>query len=369
MIKYQIVDPQAKEESKDHRPAIIKWRNENMIRAHSLRATVKEIISALQVLDVIKIGVIGDQSTGKSSLEDTLAHLIHKMSPIPFSVRSLGEEEFMDIEKYLASLEPANYVLKFRDLSFLKGKYGSKKIEELKAAITKIRHLPGGMDVKIVLIYDYHYTMGLDKYLRQANFRYFTSVGSSEKENMIDIVGKRYENVISDFSNTYVEMTTTEGHKATFRIGKSRFFSYHYKNPFVPVLFWNNANLRVVVFPLRTWIDPVCSICSTGDNRLLQSEIDLAEFKRDRDEKFTERVYVSAIKTILFAHGITTYSGPITQAIRDIRRSMETKIITLEELATAYGLTPTNTKLRKPLAKVLLDNANPAAGRVPDLGP
>lgn len=353
MIKSLIVDPQAKEDAKDHRPAIIKWRTENMVRTHSLRATVKEIISTLQVLDVVKVGVIGDQSTGKSSLEDTLAHLIHKMSPIPFSVRSLGEEEFMEIEKYLASLQPANYVLKFRDLSFLKGKYGSKKIEELKAAITKIRHLPGGKDVKIVLLYDYHYTMGLDKYLRQANFRYFTSVGSSEKDNMIDIVGKRYENMINDFSNTYVEMTTTEAHKATFRIGKNRFFSYHYKSPFVPVLFWNNANLRVVVFPLRTWIDPICSICSTGDNRLLQSEVDLQKFRADRNEHFTEPVYKSALKTILFAHGITTYSGPITQAIRDINRSLEAKIITLEELATAYDLKPTNTKLRKPMAKIL----------------
>ena len=353
MIKQLIVDPQAKEESQDRRPALIKWKSENMVRAHSLRATVKEIISALQVLDVVKIGVIGDQSTGKSSLEDTLAHLLHKMSPIPFSVRSLGEEEFMEIEKYLANLEPANYVLKFRDLSFLKGKYGSKKIEELKNAITKIRHLPGGKDVKIVLIYDYHYTMGLDKYLRQANFRYFTSVGSSEKENMLDIVGKRYEPLITEFSQIYVQMTTTEAHKATFRIGKNRFFSYHYKNPFVPVLFWNNANLRVVVFPLRTWIDPVCSICSTGDNRFLQSEIDLVKFKEDRDRAFGPQTYESAVKVVLFAHGITTYSNKVTQAIRDINRSMENKIIKLEDLAAIYNLTPTSTKLRKQMAAVI----------------
>lgn len=363
MIKQLIVDPQATEQAKDHRPAIIKWRNENMIRVHSLRATVKEILAGLQVLDVIKIGVIGDQSTGKSSLEDTLGHLIHKMAPIPFSIRSLGEDEFMEIEKYLLTLQPTNYVLKFRDLSFLKGKYGSKKIEELKAAITKIRHLPGGKDVKIVLIYDYHYTMGLDKYLRQANFRYFTSVGSSEKENMLDIVGKRYEGVIDDFSKTYVEMTTTEAHKATFRISKNRFFSYHYKNPFVPVLFWNNSNLRVVVFPLRTWIDPICSICSTGDNSELQSEIDIKKFREERDAKFGERIYESAVKVVLFAHGITTYSGPVTQAIRDINRSLEMKIIRLEDLATVYGLKPTNTYLKKKPSPVLFEDKNVVSGQ------
>lgn len=358
MIKQITVDPQEEAEAKDRRPAIIKWKNENMVRVHSLRATVKEILAGLQVLDVIKVGVIGEPSTGKSSLEDTLAHLIHKMSPIPFAVRSLGEEEFMDIEKYLASLPPANYVLKFRDLSFLKGKYGSKKIEELKASITKIRHLPGGKDVKIVLIYDYHYTMGLDKYLRQANFRYFTSVGSSEKENMIDIVGKNFETMVNDFATTYVEMTTTENHKATFRISKNRYFSYSYKNPFVPVLFWNNANLRVVVFPLRTWIDPVCSICSTGDNPLLQSQIDLKKFKEDRDHTFGVGVYESAVKVVLFAHGITTYSNRITQAIRDINRSLDTKIIKLEELATAYGLETTRTYLKKKPSPVLFEDKN-----------
>lgn len=356
MIKHITIDPQEEAEAKDRRPAIIKWKNENMVRVHSLRATVKEILAGLQVLDVIKVGVIGEPSTGKSSLEDTLAHLIHKMSPIPFAVRSLGESEFMDIEKYLASLPPANYVLKFRDLSFLKGKYGSKKIEELKASITKIRHLPGGKDVKIVLIYDYHYTMGLDKYLRQANFRYFTSVGSSEKENMIDIVGKHFEGIVNDFANTYVEMTTTEGHKATFRISKNRYFSYSYKNPFVPVLFWNNANLRVVVFPLRTWIDPICSICSVGDNPDLQSEVDLVKFKEDRDKLFGPQNYLAAVRVILYAHGIVSYSNRISQAIKDVNRTLEKKIISLEDMATIYNLKPSNARLRKPLAEVLFED-------------
>lgn len=355
MIKQITVDPQEEAEAKDRRPAIIKWKNENMVRVHSLRATVKEILAGLQVLDVIKVGVIGEPSTGKSSLEDTLAHLIHKMSPIPFAVRSLGEEEFMDIEKYLASLPPANYVLKFRDLSFLKGKYGSKKIEELKASITKIRHLPGGKDVKIVLIYDYHYTMGLDKYLRQANFRYFTSVGSSEKENMIDIVGKNFETMVNDFATTYVEMTTTENHKATFRISKNRYFSYSYKNPFVPVLFWNNANLRVVVFPLRTWIDPICSICSVGDNPDLQSEVDLVKFKEDRDKLFGPQNYLAAVRVILYAHGIVSYSNRISQAIKDVNRTLEKKIISLEDMATIYDLKPSKARLRKPLAEVVKD--------------
>lgn len=355
MIKTIIVDPEAEVESKDHKPKLIKWKGETMVRAHSLRATVKEILAALQVLDVVRVGVIGLESTGKSSLEDTLAHLIHKMSPIPFSTRSLGEDEFMNLEEFLASLPPANYILKFRDLSFLKGKYGAKKIELLKQASSKIRHLPGGKDVKIVMIYDYHYTMGLDKFLRQANFRYFTSVGSSEKENMLEIVGKPNEGLINEFSSVYVQMTTTTEHKATFRIGKQQFHSYHYKSPFVPCLFWNNARLRVVVFPLRTWIDPICSICAEGDNPLLQSEIDVSKFKEEAEAKFPPGVFLSAVRLKLFVSGKLTYSPKVVQALRYLERALETKIITLEGLAVAFDLKITNTKLRKKLDGVLAD--------------
>lgn len=352
MIKNIIVDPQAEERVKDIRPAVIKWRTEDIIRQHSLRATVKEILASLQVLDVVKVGIIGDPSTGKSSLEDTLAHLIHKMSPIHFSVRSLGEDEFMNLEEYLASLPPDNYILKFRDLSFLKGRYASKKIEALKQANTKIRHLPGGKDVKIVLMYDYHYLLGLDKYLRQANFRYVTSVGSSEKENMLDLVGKRYEDAINNFAAMYVEMTTKEEHLARFMIGKKPFF-YKYKNPFVPALFWNNASLRTVVFPLRTWLDPICSTCSIGDNPDLRSQIPISEFKADRDKAFGERIYKAAVKLELFTNGMTTYSPPVVQALRDLREALTTKIINIEDVAVAYGLTITKTKLKKKPAEVI----------------
>lgn len=352
MIKTRIVDPEAEAQLKDVRPAIIKWRGVDIIRNHSLRATVKEIIATLQVLDVVKVGVIGEPSTGKSSLEDTLAHLIHKMSPIPFATRSLGEEEFMNLEAYLASLPPANYILKFRDLSFLKGKYGAKKIEELKQANTKIRHLPGGKDVKIVLIYDYHYTMGLDKYLRQANFRYFTSVGSSEKDNVLEIVGQANDKIVDNFARVYVEMTTKEKHLATYMIGKKP-FHYKYKDPFVPCLFWNNANLRTVVFPLRTWIDPICSICATGDSPLLQSEIDVNEYKEQTDAKFPPGVFKSAVKLKLFLNGRLTYSPKVVQALRYLDRSLETKIINLEELAVAYGLELTKTALRQKQPQVI----------------
>jgi hypothetical protein len=323
-----------------------------MIRTHSIRATVIEILQVSKALDVVKVGIVGEPSTGKTTLAKVLAHLIHKMSmdmdEIPFAVKVFGEDEFLNMKETLEALEPVNYVLIFDDLSFLSDK---KKIEEVKNAITKIRHLKA--DVKIILIYDYHYTLGLDKYLRQANFRYFTSVGSSEDDNMLKIVGNSYSGKIKDFQKKFVEMTTRG--KCTFSLPKNKFHIYAYKSPFVPCLFWNNSKLRYVIFPTREWIEKVCSTCSAATGKLIHSAIPVDQFKKESDQKFGVGVFEAAVKLKLMQNGMNTYSKRVVQALRYLDRALEIKLISLEELATSYGLTITQTKLKKMLDGVLAD--------------
>lgn len=352
-IEYQEINPlgEVEESKKDHRPTITKWKGEPMIRIHSLKATVKEILQVAKVLDVVKVGIVGDPSTGKTTLAMTLGHLIHTMSSkpefgqIPFAFRVFAEDEFLHLKETLNALEPVNYIIYFHDLSFLTDR---KAIEEVKNAITKIRHLKS--DVKIILIYDYHYLLGLDKYLRQANFRYLTSLGTSETDNAINLVGTKYAGKIHDFQEKYVEMTTR--HKCTFRIGPNKYFSYNYKNPFVPCLFFNNAKLRYVIFPTREWIDPICSICSSSSGKLIHSQVPIGQFKQESDAKFPG-LFESAVKLKLFENGLVTYSRPMVAAKRYLDRALEKKIISLDELANAYGLTITKTKLRKKLDGVL----------------
>ena len=66
--------------SKKNAPTIIKWKGCDMIRNHSLRAAITEILNTTKSLDVVKVGIVGEPSTGKTSLARTCAHLIHKMS-------------------------------------------------------------------------------------------------------------------------------------------------------------------------------------------------------------------------------------------------------------------------------------------------
>lgn len=356
MIDYQEVTFEEKTDTpKDHRPIITKWKGEPMIRVHSIRATIKEILQVAKALDVVKIGIIGDPSTGKTTLAMVLAHLLHELSmkldSVPFAFRVFGEEEFLHLKETLAALEPTNYIIYFHDLSFLQDK---KAIEEVKNAVTKIRHLKA--DVKIILIYDYHYLLGLDKYLRQANFRYMTSLGSSEDDNVIKIVGTKYTARIKDFQEKFVEMTTR--HKCTFRIAANKYFSYNYKSPFVPCLFYNGAKLRYVVFPTREWITPICSICSAASGKLLHSAIPVDQFISETKSKFGSGHLEAALKVKLFQNGMNTYAKTTVATMRYIDRALEKKLIKLDELANACGLTITKTRLRKQLDGVLSDDKN-----------
>lgn len=300
----------------------------------------------LNSLDVIKIGIIGEPATGKTTLAKLLAHLIHVLSPIPFAFRILGEDDFLDMEGTLKTLDATNYILYFHDLSFLQNK---KKIEEVKAAITKIRHLKA--DVKIFLIYDYHYTLGLDKYLRQANFRFFTSIGSSEFDNMVKILGPRYAPFVMDFNKKYVEMTTKQ--TCTFTIRQKPFFTYNYKNPFVVCGFFNNSRPRYVIFPRREWYEKKCSICAFAEGGLQQSEISVEKFKEEAEAKFGKGTFEAAVKLQAFSNGMNVYSNKVVQAQRYLTKAMLTKLISLEQLLSVYDLKITKTYLKKKLDGIL----------------
>lgn len=344
----QIAPKIKKFDDRTHKPIITSWKKAEMIRNHSLLATVRQILAVRADLDVVKIGIIGEESTGKSTLAETLAHLIHELSPIPFAVRVFGEQEFLDFETTLKNLDPTNYVLIFDDISFINNQ---KAIAALKSQITKIRHLPGGQDVKIILIYNYHYTLGLDKYLRQSNFKYFTSAGSSEKENLIKIFGTAHTNLVEDFQKKYYEMTNK--HTCTFEVKTGKYFIYQRKLPFVNCLFYDNLKPRWTLFPKREWITPTCTICSSAKHALLQSSVPVDQFVKECEAKFKVGVFKSTVKLKLLLNGINVYKPTMVACMRYFDRALETKIITLEDLATHYGLETKRARLRKKLDGVL----------------
>lgn len=354
MISTVIVDPQKKQNSENLRPVVITWKDAKMIRVHSIRASVREIVNVSESLDLVKIGIIGNQSTGKSETAKTIAHLFHKMSKVPFTVRIFDRDDLMDFETTLKSLRKANYVLVFDDVSFLGANANKKQIEMIKQAITVIRHLPGGEDVKIVIIMNYHYTLGLDKYLRQSDFKYFTSIGSSELDNMEKIVGVKYMELVKNWQKMYTRMVgMPEPKKFTFMLG-DKTFSYFYRGPFIPLLFFNNDTLRPVVSPLRSWVDSLCSVCDISEKNQ-SSEISIDQFCKEAEGKFGERIWINTIKHELLLNGMFTFSAPYAQASKYFRRATEKKKISLKDVAAHYQLQETESRLRKALDGVLAD--------------
>lgn len=359
LIKTVTVDPKKDYKGEGIRPTIIPWKDAKMIRTHSIRASVREIVNVSDSLDLVKIGIVGNQSTGKSETAKTIAHLIHKMSAVPFTVRIFEKEDLLNFEDTLRKLVPANYILVFDDVSFLGATASKKQVEMVKQAITVIRHLPGGQDVKIIIIMNYHYTLGLDKYLRQSDFKYFTSIGSSEMENMERIVGNKYIELCRSFQKMYTRMLGMVGTKRfIFMLGKQP-FSYDYRGPFIPLLFYNNDTLRVVVSPLRTWIDPICPICDINDQS--ESEVDVAQFCAEAEKKFGQWGWKTAIKHELLVNGMYVYGAKIVQARRYLQRALEKRDIKLQHIAAHYQFEVTRTRLDAVLDGVLDSDNTPAS--------
>ena len=333
-------------------PVVIKWKDQKIVRNQSFFSTIDEIINWSETLDVTKIGLIGDPHSGKSTLAETIAHCIHTRSKkIPYTVRIFGKEDLLNFEQTIKNLQPANYVLIFDDVSFMGASANKKQIEMVKQASTEIRHLPGGRDVKIVGIMNYHYTLGLDKYLRQADFRYFLTVGSSEKENMEAIGGSKYNKLIDNFINMRRHAIAKKYWAVP--ITPKEFLTHKYRQPFIPVLFFNESSMRLIVSPTRQWLDPICATCSEAKGDILQSGVSIEQFNKESEEKFGKGNWLAAIKLHLYTNGMTVYGKHVVQALRYYERARATKIITSEQQAAHYGLEITKTKLRKKMDGVL----------------
>ena len=334
-------------------PVTAKWKGVPYIRSQSFLATIREIINFSAEIDVCRIGLIGSMHSGKSTLSQSIAHAIHKYAEIPYNIKILYKEDLLNFQKTLENLESVNYILIFDDVSFMGANANKQQIEMVKSAITTIRHLQGGRDVKIIVMMNYHYTMGLDKYLRSADFKYITTVDSSENENMEKMFGSKYSHKIKTFKQQRHNAVTN---KAWFtKLAKDKpMFKYDYRNPFIPVLFWNENSLRQIIAPTRQWQDKVCSKCSVatgGENQ--QPEISIEDFCKGAEHSHGKSTFLTAVRLAMYIEGKLVWGRSVAHAIKALERARSQKVITLEQIAGYYGLVPRRRHLHKKLDDVL----------------
>lgn len=337
----------------DTRPPIITWKDQKIVRNHSMIKTCEEIYNMNQNIDVVNVNIIGPPNTGKTEQVRVIAHIIHKIAKIPYSFKLFNKEALLNFEQTLKTLTPTNWILGFDDLSFLGANATKKQIEIIKQATTEIRHLEGGKDVKIIIIKVSHYTLALDKYLRQNNFSYFTSVGSSEYDNMERIVGSKNMGKILFFKKLMVRATSQGKYGYELRKDKPP-LTHSYKNPFIPMLFWNEDTLRIVDSPNREWLDKYCDICASAEDNPAGNEIiDVDGFIKEKGLSYGKSIWKLAVKNKLLMKGVNVHHPGVVAAERDLDRCLETGNITLDQIAARLGLKPTNTKLRKPIGEAI----------------
>ncbi len=331
-------------------PKVMKWKGVNMIRNHSFIAAVKEIIEVSKESDAVRVGIIGETHTGKTTMAEAIAHVIHTESNIHFEVKKFTKKELLSFKETIANLKPTNHILIFDDVSFLAAITSKRNIDMVQQALTEIRHLEGGRDIKVISILNYHYMKGLPPYLRQSDFKFYTSMGSSEMKNVEETVGTSKMNTVVKFQKLFTHARVSKYY--SLRIGPKEKFKYAYKNPFILALYWNNDSLRLIVSPERTFIDKICSTCSSGSD----SSISVKQFIEEGNTKFDPWTFKAAAKQHFLIAGMNTYGAKMVQAFRYIDRAREKQVIQLEDLAAALQLTITKTRLDKKLDGVLLEN-------------
>jgi len=343
MSQVQVIKYQTGAKKKSNVPITEDWKGVKMIRAHSIIATAKEVLGHNRFFQATRVGIVGNMGTGKTTLAMTLAHLLHKEADVPFAIRVFDEEALLNFRETISNLEPANYIIIIDDASFLSAQASKLKMDGIKQDITKIRHFPNQVDKRIIMIINWHYEYGLDKMIRSTDFRYCTSVGISDTDNLAKLTGSRYLQMIMQFQQMCVLMAKTP-FEFRFMLGKMAFI-YNYRKPHIPLLFYNKHTLRFVVSPKRQFVDPICTLCSNAENKIMQSDIDINQFLKKLDVEYGLGSVKMAIRAKLLSNGINVFPPRAKRCMRAIDAYFAHKIIDLEELAKTWKLKDEKTHL------------------------
>jgi len=354
MPKITLLEYKPEQKARSQVPVTLEWKNARMVRTHSINAVVHEILNVSKALDVVKVNIIGSPSTGKTTLAKAIAHQCHDLADIPYTVKLFKRDDLLNLELTIAQLQPMNHIMIFDDVSWLSAEASKRQLDRIQKTFTQIRHLPGGQDVKLIIIFNFHYNMAVSKHLRQSDFFFWTSIGSSELDNTQKIVGIKNTQKILEFRSIYQSAITNDFWE--FKLGtKGKKFRYEFRKPFGPVLFWNNSSVRHVVFPMREWIEPICAICSIAETTSIKAEMDLTQFNAEMASKFGIGMLKQALRIKLFQMGISTYSRRVKQCMAYLDEYMHQKVFNPEQLANYYGLKDQRTRLDYKLDNDLLD--------------
>lgn len=316
-----------------------------MVADHSIRAAAREIMNMSSNQDLISINVIGKQSTGKTELCKTIAHLVHEMDEEDWDVNLIGKKEFLNLEETVKNFKPMNNMVIFDDIAFLKAGASQQQIEQIQFILSVIRHLPGGKDVRIIIFKSFQYSKALPPFLRQNDVQFVSSVDDAELKSMEDMFGGKQMHKIKLLKKMGVQLKMGNKNQSYFDypLGNKHemYHRYHAKHPFLPYYYYNGISGRIVVSPLRTWLNKLCPTCDKLDD--VDKEIleqNYAEFKQLFDEKYSGTMNISKqiIRAVMLKRGINCFSRSVSAGIKMVEKYLGTHPTEVERMMADYGL-------------------------------
>lgn len=333
---------------------ITQWLGATIPQNYSMIQKIKQIVRDQTKSNITTISIRGREDSGKTELARGMAHLLHtelskqrikentdaytrdhiRQISVGYIVRVLGVADLKNFRSIIESLPIVNRILIFDDISF-------KNLTAVKHDITTVRHIKG-TDVKTILIYNFHYSKGLDPYLRDTEYMIQTSASMGEKRNLIEAYGNTQygEAAIKSYIRMYQKIK--KNGKLSVNLAPKRqkpaIVNILYSRPFRLALFSNNIDVVPFVFPesKRLGIDK-CAVCrATEEKQLLDSNDVIAWLKRRYSSQVIERAFrgLSFLK-----YGFDVRSGGMSQAAEILLRLEKNNTIDIETLIAAfYGL-------------------------------
>lgn len=316
-----------------------------MVRNQSFMAAIKEIITYSDEMDVTRIGIIGDMHSGKTTLSQSIGHVIHSTSKIPYTVKIFYKKHLLDFAATLKTLKATNYILIFDDVSFLKATATNKQMNMIEQAVSEIRHLEGGEDVKIICIFNYHYPKALPPFLREAQYKFITSIGDANEKNIADTYGKRNLDLITTFKikrkNAIIDKFWYED------VGLGVPVKMEWRKPFIPTLFWNETRIRKVIAPTRYFIDEKCSDCDESEGIEVYDEKTIEQILNDGSKKYGPKAMETACKLLLFRHGDNVFNRKVQTTMKWLEKERKIRSIPIKAIKKIKGYEDMQIQLHK----------------------
>ena len=248
-------------------------------------------------------------------------------------------------------------MLWFDDVSFLRGGGASRgQVEHMKQAMTVIRHVDGGRDVKTIVGLNYHYSKSMDVYLRDTHFKIWTSLLPEELKNAQKMLpSSRHRAVASRFQKYYALSAQGKDVRVVSggMRGRKTTVTYKYNNPFRLAMFSDNNGIRLFVYPADKVLVGKCGVCRPSEY-LADPKATLG-FLRDQ---FGRNNFAGALRVVAMKRwGVPVYNPGIRAAVVALDRLQKNGAIDDRFLLSALQAFQ-----RGRFAKA---DANPTSGYVP----